>query len=88
MPDLTVPEEPEEPLLEVLIALAEEAHAEIPGDTNAETSAHAEIPGHTNVPIPGHTSKQLPIIIESSGSNSPRFDDATLEEVDIDFRIY
>ena len=33
------PEEPEDSLLEVLVALAEEADAEIPDDTNAETSA-------------------------------------------------
>ena len=47
MPDLTVPEEPEESPLEVLVALPEEADAEIPDDTSAED----EIPGHTNVPI-------------------------------------
>ena len=83
LPDLTVPEETEEPEspLEVLVALAEEADADIPDDTSAATSA---ISGHTNVPILGHTSEQSPIIIESSSSNSPMFDDATLEEVDID----
>ena len=71
----------------MLVALAEEADAEIPVDTSA-TSADAEIPGCTNVLILGHTSKQSPIIIESSSSNSPMFDDATLEEVDIDFLIH
>ena len=83
LPDLTVPEEPADPEspLEVLVALAEEADAEISDDTSAATSA---IPGHTNVPILGHTSEQSPIIIKSSSSNSPMFDDATLEEVDID----
>ena len=88
LPDLTVPEEPEESLLEVLVALAEEADVEIPDDTSAETSADAEIPGHTNVPILGHTSEESPIIIQSSSSNSPMFDDATLEEVDIDLLIH
>ena len=78
--DLTVPEETEESLVEVLVALAEEADAEIPDDTSAETSADAEIPGHTN--------EKSPIIIESSSSNSPVFDDATLEEVDIDLLIH
>ena len=63
LPDLTVPEEPEESLVEVLVALAKEADAEIPDDTSAETSAVAEIPGHTNVMIPGCTSKKLPLII-------------------------
>ena len=77
LPDLTVPEEPEESLLEVLVALAEEADAEIPDDTSANTNADAEIPGHTNVPILGCTSEESPIIIESSSSNSPMFDDAT-----------
>ena len=76
LPDLTVPEEPEESPVQVLVALAEEADAEIPDDTSAETSADAEIPGHTN--------EKSPTIIESSSSNSPMFDDATLEEVDID----
>ena len=38
--------------------------------------------------ILGHTSKESPIIIESSSSNSPMFDDATLEEVDIDLLIH
>ena len=88
LPDLTVPGEPEESPLEVLVALAEEADAEIPDDTSAETSADAETPGHTNVPILGHTSEQSPIIIESSSSNSPMFDNATLEEVDIDLLIH
>ena len=81
LPDLTVPEEleePEESLLEVLVAFAEEADAEIPEDTRAETSADAEIPGCTNVLILGCTSEQSPIIIESSSSNSLMFDDATL----------
>ena len=36
LPDLTVPEEPEESPLEVLLALAEEADAEIPDDTSAD----------------------------------------------------
>ena len=72
LPDLTVPEEPEESPVQVLVALAEEADAEIPDDTSAETSADAEIP----------------IIIESSSSNSPMFEDATLEEVDIDLLIH
>ena len=88
LPDLTVPEEPEESPLEVLVALADEADAEIPVDTSAATSADAEIPGHTNVPILGCTSEQSPIIIESSSSNSPMFDDAALEEVDIDLLIH
>ena len=85
--DLTVPEEPEESLVEVLVALAKEADAEIPDDTSAETSAAAEIPGHTNVMIPGHTSERSPLIVESSSSNSPMFDDATLE-VDMDLLIH
>ena len=72
--------EPEESLVQGLAALAEEADAEIPDDTSAETSADAEIPGHTN--------EKSPIIIESSNSNSPMFDDATLEEVDIDLLIH
>ena len=93
LPDLTVPEEPEESPVQVLVALAEEADteeadAEIPDDTSAETSADAEIPGHTNEPIPGCTSQKSPIIIESSCSNSPMFDGATLEEVDKDLLIH
>ena len=88
LPDLTVPEEPEESLVQVLVALAEEADAEIPDDTSAETSADAEIPGHTNEPIPGRTSERSPVIIESSSSNSPMFDHATLEEVDINLLIH
>ena len=76
LPDLTVPEEPEESLVHVLVALAEEADAEIPDDTSAD----AEIPGCTN--------EKSPISIESSSSNSPMFDDATLEEVDIDLLIH
>ena len=87
LPDLTVPEEPEKPEespLEVLVALAEEADAEIPDDTSAD----AEIPSCTNVPILGHISEESPIIIQSSSSNSPMFDDATLEEVNIDLLIY
>ena len=88
LPDLTVPEEPEESLVQVLEALAEEADAEIPDDTSAETSADAEIPGRTNELIPGRTSEKSPIIIESSSSNSPMFNDATLEEVDIDLLIH
>ena len=91
LPDLTVPEEseqPEESPLEVLVALAEEADAEIPDDTSAAASADAEIPVHTNVLILGHKSEQSPIIIESSSSNSPMFDDTTLEEVDIDLLIH
>ena len=77
----------------MLVALAEEADAEeadaeIPDDTSAETSVDAEIPGHTNELIPRHTSERSPIIIESSSSNSPMFDDATLEEVDIDLSIH
>ena len=68
LPNLTVPEEPEEAesSLEVLVALAEEADAEIPDDTSAATSA---ITGHGNVLILGCTSEQSPIIIESSSSN-------------------
>ena len=66
LPDLTVPEEPEESPVQVLIALAEEADAEIPGCTNEKS----------------------PITVESSSSNSPVFDDATLEEVDIDLLIH
>ena len=88
LPNLTVTEEPEESLLEVLVALAEEADAEIPDDTSAKTTTDAEIPGCTNVQILGHTSKESPIIIESSSSNSPMFDDATLEEVDRDLLIH
>ena len=80
LPDLTVPEEPEESPVQVLVALAKEADAEIPDDTSAETSADAEIPGHTN--------EKSPIIIESSSSNSPVLDDVTLEEVDIDLLIH
>ena len=75
LPDLTVPEEPEESLVQVLVALAEGADAEIPDDTSAET-------------IPGHTNEKSPIIVESSSSNSPVFDDVTLEEVDIDLLIH
>ena len=75
LPDLTVPEEPKESPVQVLVALAEEADAEILDDTSAD----AEIPGHTN--------EMSPIIIESSSSNSPMFGDATLEEVDIDLLI-
>ena len=56
---LTVPvEEPEESPLKVLVALAEEADAEIPDDTSAD----AEIPGHTNVLILGHTTEESSII--------------------------
>ena len=78
--DLTVPVESEESLVQVLVALAEEADAEIPDDTSTETSADAEIPGCTN--------EKSPIIIESFSSNSPMFDDATLEDVDIDLLIH
>ena len=80
LPDLPVSEQPEESPVQVLVALAEEADAEIPDDTSAETIA--EIPGHTNAKSP------IPMIIESSSSNSPVFDDATLEEVDIDLLIH
>ena len=59
-----------QPLTQVLVALAEEAHAEIPDDTSAD----AEIPGCTSE--------------KPSSSNSPMFDDATLEEVDIDLLIH
>ena len=81
MPDLTVPEEPEESPVQELVALAEEADVEeadgeIPDDTGADAES------------PGHTSKKSPIILESSSSNSPMFDDATLEEVDIDLLIH
>ena len=86
--DFTVPEKPEESSVEVLVALAEEAGAEIPDDTSAETSAVAEIPGCTNQTIPGHTSQKSPLIVESSSSNSPMFDDATLEEMDMDLLIH
>ena len=79
LPDLTVPEEPEESPVQVFVALAEEADAEIPDDTSAETSADAEIPGCTN--------EKSPIIVESPSSNSPVFDDVTLE-VDIDLLIH
>ena len=68
----------------MLVALAEEADAEISDDT----SVVAEIPGHTNVTIPGHTSEKSRLIVESSSSNSPMFDDATLEEVDMDLLIH
>ena len=68
----------------MLVALAEEADAEIPDDTSTD----AEIPGCTNVPILRHTSEESPVIIESSSSNSPMFDDAILEEVDIDLLIH
>ena len=43
LPDLTVPEEPEESLVQVLVALAEEADAE---------EADAEIPGCTSKKSP------------------------------------
>ena len=86
--DLTVLEEPEELLLEVLVALAEETDADILDDTSAKTNADAEIPGCTNVLILGCTMEESPIIIESSSSNSPLFDDATLEEVDIDLLMH
>ena len=61
LPELTVPEEPKESPVRVLVALAEEADAEevdaeIPQDTSAETSVNVEIPGHTNVPIPVYMS--------------------------------
>ena len=82
LPDLPVSEQPKESPVQVLVALAEEADAEIPDDTSAETSVDAEIPGHTNAVSP------IPIIIESSSSNSPVFDDAILEEVDIDLLIH
>ena len=72
----------------MLVALAEEADAGIPDDTSAETSAVAEIPWCTNVTIPGCTSEKSPLIVESSSSNSPMFDDATLEEVDMDLLIH
>ena len=49
--------------------MAREADAEIPDDTSAETSADAEIPGRTNAKLP------IPMIIESSSSNSPVFED-------------
>ena len=45
LPDLTVPEEPEESPLEVLVALAQEADAQIPDDTSVETIADVEILG-------------------------------------------
>ena len=81
LPDLTVPEEPEESPVQVLVALAEEADVmEADGEIPDDTSADAE--------IPGHTSKKSPIIIESASSNSQMFDDATLEEVDIDILIH
>ena len=48
LPDLTVPEEPEESPVQVLVALAEEADAKIPDDTSAD----AEIPGRTNEKSP------------------------------------
>ena len=76
LPDITVPEEPEESPVQVLVALAEDSDAEIPDDTSAD----AEIPGHTN--------EKSPIIIEFSSSNSPVFDNATLEEVDIHLLIH
>ena len=76
LPDLIVPEQPEESLVQVLVALTEEADGEIADDTSADAE------------IPVHTSKKSPIIIESSSSNSPMFDDATLEEVDIDLLIH
>ena len=81
LPDLTVPEKPEESPVQVLVALAEEADVEeADGEIPYDTSADAE--------IPGCTSKKSAIIIESSSSNSPMFDDATLEEVGIDLLIY
>ena len=88
MPDLTVCEEPEESPVEVLVAVAKKADAEIPDDTSAETSAVAQIPGGTNVTIPGCTSKKSPLIVESSSSNSPMFDDATLEGVNMYLLIH
>ena len=68
----------------MLVALAEEADAEIPD----ETSGVAEILGRTNVMIPGCTSEKSPLIVESSSSILPMFDDATLEEVDMDLLIH
>ena len=80
LPDLTVPEEPEESPVQVLVAFTEEADVEeADGEIPDDTSADAE--------IPGRTSKKSPII-ESSNSNSAMFDDATLEEVDIDLLIH
>ena len=67
MPDLPVSEQSKESPVQVLVALAEEADAEIP-----DTSADAEIPGCTNAKSP------IPIIIEYSSSNSPVFDGAPL----------
>ena len=57
LPNLTVPGESEESLIQVLVTLAEETDAEegdaeIPDDTSAETSADAEIPGCTNEKSP------------------------------------
>ena len=82
LPDLPVSEQSKELPVQVLVALAGEADAEIPDDTSAETSADAKIPGRTNAKSP------IPMIIESSSSNSPVFDDATSEEVDIDLLIH
>ena len=81
LPDLTVPEEPEESPLEVLVALAEDADAEILDDTSAD----AEILGHTNVPILGHTSEESPIIIESFGSNLPSWKEKWFETIKVGF---
>ena len=72
----------------MLVVLAKEADAEIPDDTSAETSEVAKIPGSTNVMIPGCASEKSPLIVESSSSNSSMFDDATLEEVDMDLLIH
>ena len=55
LPDLPVSEQPEESPVQVLVALAEEADAEIPDDTSAD----AEIPGRTNAKSP------IPIIIRA-----------------------
>ena len=81
LPNLTVPEESEESLVQVLVALAEETDAE---------EADAKIPDDTSTDaeVPGCTSEKSPIIIESSSSNSPMFDDATLEEVHTDLLIH
>ena len=72
----------------------------IPGHTSSSNETNeieiGQIPGHAssgnsddtieiNVVREICTNNESPLIIESSSSNSPLFDDATLEEVDIDF---
>ena len=53
LPDLTVPEEPEESPVQVLVALAEEADVEeADGEIPDDTSTDAEIPRYTSKKSP------------------------------------